>query len=68
LKAKDPWLVESYIHLTKQAFKKEKLFRRLSSLSDSIHREGLLPVHEQEFNSIQQLQTLLRTEIEQGLR
>jgi hypothetical protein len=31
-------------------------------------QEGLLPKHEQEFNSIQALQTALRKEIEKELR
>jgi hypothetical protein len=68
LNANDPRLAETYNQLTKQAFRKNKLFKKLTLLSAALMKDGLLPKHEQEFNSIQLLQTSLRKEIEKDLR
>jgi hypothetical protein len=68
LNANNHRLSLTYIQLTKQAFKKAKLFQQLSILSANMIKDGLQPEHKKEFNSIQNLHTVIRKEIEKELR
>jgi hypothetical protein len=68
LNSNDPRLSLTYIQLTKQAFKKAKLFQRLSILSEKMIKDGLQPEYKKEFNLIQTLHTVIRKEIEKELR
>ena len=68
LQTKDPRLVKKYNQRVHEALSKAKLFERLSFLSHMASETGWNQELEDEYNTIQKQQTLLRTQIEYELR